>query len=265
MRYKAIAVTSSMLLLALFLFLARHRILSASNHDSAPSAPTPVASDSTPPPPSEGCKLAPYTGTIPLNKLQYYVAGQDDIRGGLTCTFHIHPKLPPFTFHLAGREDNTFGTLDITSGTSAEVIQTIENSTDPNAIAPAKAESVLTTVDANFDGYQDLQLLSTCGAKTCTYNFYLYDPKANRFVLEKLLSGFSNPTFDPAKKQVSQGWLMSAYESSGETYQYENDGRYTLIQKQATTWDRDAHTITQSTYELRDGQMELVESKTTPE
>ncbi|MGP8095383.1 MAG: XAC2610-related protein [Candidatus Sulfotelmatobacter sp.] len=183
----------------------------------------------------------------------------------MTCIFRISSKLPPFTFHFAGREDNTFGNLDITEETSSEVIQTIENSTDPNAITPAKAEGVLTVVDANFDGYQDLQLLSTCGAKTCSYNFYLYDPKANRFVLDKFLSGFSSPAFDPAKKQVSQGWLLSAYESAGETYQYENDGRYTLIQKQATTWDREAHTITERVYELRNGQMELVSSKTTPE
>ncbi|MGP0017015.1 MAG: XAC2610-related protein [Candidatus Sulfotelmatobacter sp.] len=200
-----------------------------------------------------------------MNKLQYYVAGQEDIRGGLTCTFRIHPKLPLFTFHLAGREDNTFGNLDITSGASPEVIQTIENSTDPNAIAPAKAESAITAVDANFDGYQDLQLLSFCSAKTCSYNFYLYDPKVNRFVLDKFLSGLSSPAFDPAKKQVSQGWLLSAYEGGSETYQYENDGQYTLIRKEATTWDRDAHTITQSTYELRNGQMELVDTKTTPE
>jgi len=120
--------------------------------------------------------------------LQYYVAGQEDIRGGLTCTFHIHRTLPLFAFHLAGRDDNTFGNLVITSGTNGEVLQTIENSTDPNALAPAKAETALTVVDANFDGYQDLQLLSFCSAKTCSYNFYLYDPKANRFVLDKFLS-----------------------------------------------------------------------------
>jgi len=265
MRHKDIALILASLLLALLLPLVWHPHGSASNQDSGTRHPTPAPSDPTPSQPSEGCKLGTYTGTTPLSSLQYYVAGEEDIRGGLTCTFRIHPKLPLFTFHFAGREDNTFGNLDITSGSTGEVVQTIKNTTDPNFFAPSKAKDILTVVDANFDGYQDLQLLSSCGAKTCSYNFYLYDPKANQFVLEKFLSGFSIPTFDPAKKQVSQGWLMSAYESGGETYQYEKDGRYVLIKKQETTWDRAAHTVTQSTYELRNGQMELVDSKTTPQ
>jgi hypothetical protein len=124
---------------------------------------------------------------------------------------------------------------------------------------------VLSVVDANFDGYEDLQVLSTCGAKTCSYNFYLYDPKASQFVLEKFLSGFSSPSFDSATKQVSQGWLLSAGDSAGETYQYEDGGRYTLIRREVSTWDREKDTVTTETYELRNGKMELVGSKTTPE
>jgi hypothetical protein len=124
---------------------------------------------------------------------------------------------------------------------------------------------MLSVVDANFDGYQDLQVLATCGAKTCSYNFYLYDPKTNQFVLQKFLSGFSSPTFDPAKKQVSQGWLLSAGDSAGETYQYEDGGRYTLIRREVSTWDRKKDTVTTETFELRNGKMELVSSKTTPE
>jgi hypothetical protein len=231
MQQKAIAIVFALLLPALFLSLARHRLPSAGDQASGTSRPTPVGSDSNSSPRSEGCKLGAYTGTTPLNSLQYYVAGQEDIRGGMTCTFRINAKLPPFTFHFPGRADNTFGNLEITSGTGGGLIQTIENATDPNGIAPAKAETVLSVVDANFDGYQDLQLLSTCGAKTCSYNFYLYDPKSNQFVLEMFLSGFSSPSFDSAKKQVSQGWLLSAGDSAGETYQYEDGGRYTLIRE----------------------------------
>jgi hypothetical protein len=270
MQQKAIAIVFASLLLALFSpggvsCSAQHQQRSASNQDSGTSNPTPVASDSNSSPRSEGCKLGAYTGTTPLSSLQYYVAGQEDIRGGMTCSFRINAKLPPFTFHFPGRADNTFGNLEITSGTGGGVIQIIESATDPNGIAPAKAESVLSVVDANFDGYQDLQLLSTCGAKTCSYNFYLYDPKASQFVLEKFLSGFSSPSFDSAKKQVSQGWLLSAGDSAGETYQYEEGGRYTLIRREVSTWDREKDTVTTETYELRDGQMKLVGSKTAPE
>ncbi len=198
--------------------------------------------------------------------MQYYVAGEEDLRGGMTCTFRIHSKLPLFTFHFAGHEDNTFGDLDITSGTSSEVVQTIENSTDPNSIEPAAAKSVLTAVDANFDGYQDLQILSSCGGTgNCSYNFYLYDPKTKQFVHNDFLSGLTTPSFDQAKKQVMTGSNLSAYDSVGETYRYETGDRYTLIQKQVSTWDRSGHTVTVRTYELRNGQMELVDSTTEPE
>jgi hypothetical protein len=264
MRRKAIAVMFSVVLLTPFLSLAC-RTPSAGERDSGKSGSTEASSHSSSSERNEGCKLGTYTGTIPLSSLQYYVAGQEDIRGGMTCTFRINAKLPPFTFHFPGRADNTFGNLEITSAAGGGVIQTIENATDPNAIAPAKAESMLSVVDANFDGYQDLQVLITCGAKTCSYNFYLYDPKTNQFVLEKFLSGFSSPSFDPAKKQVSQGWLLSAGDSAGETYQYEDGGRYTLIRREVSTWDREKDTVTTETYELRNGKMELVGSKTTPE
>lgn len=266
MRQKAIVALFTLLLLALFFFLARRRASSAGSQHSEISSPAPAVADPNPPQPTEGCKLAAYTGTTPLNQVPYYAAGEEDIRGGMTCTFRIHPKLPLFTFHFAGQEDNTFGDLEITSGTSSEVIQTIENSTDPNGIAPAKAQTLLATVDANFDGYQDLQLLSMCGATgNCSYNFYLYDPKANQFVPESFLSGLVTPGFDQTKKQVMTGSNLSVYDTQSETYQYESDGRYTLIHKQVSAWNRDAHTVTLQTYELRNGQMELVDSKTTPE
>jgi hypothetical protein len=63
---------------------------------------------------------------------------------------------------------------------------------------------------------------------------------------------------------AAQGWLLSAGDSAGETYQYEDGGRYTLIRREVSTWDREKHTVTTENYELRNGKMELVDSKTTP-
>jgi len=259
-------------LLALFLpdgpslCLAQDQRVPPSNQEPAKAAATPVISDSTSSPQSEGCKLAPYTGAIPLSALPNYFTGEEDLRSGMTCTFRIGSKLPLFTFHFAGRADNTFGDLEITEGTSADIIQTIENTTDPSLVEPARVQSMLSTVDANFDGYQDLQLLSQCGATgNCSYDFYLYDPKANQFVHNDFLSSLGTPSFDQAKKQVTTSSNSSASDWQNETYQYENDGHYTVIRREVSTWDRDRNTVTVSTYELRNGQMELVDSKTTPE
>jgi hypothetical protein len=272
MRKKIIAVICTLLLLVLFLpagaslCFAQHPAPPARNQEAGAPNSTPVASDSSSLQPSEGCKLGTYTGTVPLSQLQYYSSGDEDLRGGMICTFRVNSNLPLFTFHFPGQVDNTFGDLDITMGTSSEVIQTIENTTDPNAIAPAKAQSVLTMVDTNFDGYQDLQILSQCGATgNCSYNFYLYDPKKEEFVRNDFLSDLGTPSFDAKKKQVTASSNGSVSDWQNETYQHENGGQYTLIHREVSTWDRDHKTVTVSTYELRNGRMQLVDSKTAPE
>ena len=213
----------------------------------------------------EGCKLQPYKGTTPLDQVQYYSPGEEDLRGGMTCTFRINTTLPLFTFHFAGKEDNTFGDIEVTEGTSSKILQTIENTTDPGLIMPAKMKDVLTAVDANFDGYKDLQLLSNCGATgNCSYDFYLYDPKANQFVHNDFLTSLTSPSFDQAKKQVTTHSNSSAADWNTETYQY-RDGQYTLIYRQESSWDRDGQVVTVNTYELRNGKMVLTDSTTGPE
>jgi len=272
MRHKVIAVIVALPLLAILLSsglplcLAQYRLLSTSNQDSGTSGQTPLPADSTSSLQNEGCKLAPYTGKIPLSQLQNYFTGAEDLRGGMTCTFRINSKLQPFVFHFSGQPDNTFGNLDIAAGSGTEVIQTIEDTTDPGLITPAPIQAVLTTVDANFDGYQDLQLMSQCGATgNCSYDFYLYDPKANQFIHNDFLSTLTTPSFDQERKQVTTSSNSSASDWQNETYQYENDGRYTLIHREASTWDRKSGTVTVSSYELRNGKMQLVDSSTKPQ
>jgi hypothetical protein len=246
--------------------LAQDRPASASNQVSGTSSPSPAPAGSSSVQPSEGCKLGTYTGAIPLSQMQNYFAGVEDLRGGMTCTFRINSKLPLFVFHFSGQPDNTFSNLDITEGSGTEEIQTIEDTTDPGLISPAPIQNVLATVDANFDGYQDLQLLSQCGGTgNCSYDFYLYDPKANQFVHNDFLSNLSTPSFDQAKKQVTTSSNGSASDWQNETYRYENDGRYTLIHREVSTWDRDKGTVTVSSYELRNGKMELVDSTINPQ
>lgn len=248
------------LAIAAFWAFAGHPLHSASSQKQQ-TPPAAVADDASSAGQAEGCQIHPYTGKTPLSEVQYYVAGEEDLRGGMTCTFSINSKLPIFTFRFAGKEDNTFGDIQITEGTSGEVIQTIENTTDAGAIVPAKTKDVLAVVDANFDGYKDLRLLSNCGATgNCSYDFYLYDPKANEFVHNDFLSSLGTPSFDGAKKQVITNWNMSAGDWQSETYQYQ-DGQYTLIRRKISEWDRNRDIVTVSTYELRNGKMEQVGSE----
>lgn len=218
------------------------------------------AAASEAPPESVGCKVHSYTGSVPLNQVEYYSAGEEDLRGGMTCTFRIGSKLPLFSFEFAGKPDNTFGDLVIRQGIPGKVVQTIENETAAAAIAPAHVADVLAIVDANFDGYGDLQILNNCGATgNCSYDFYLYDPQANQFVHSDFLSKLGTPSFDPGRKRVMTSWNSSAADWQSETYQYQ-EGQYTLIRQELSEWDRNSDIVTVSTFELRNGKMELVGS-----
>jgi len=212
--------------------------------------------------PREGCNLRPYTGKIALKELQNYFAGAEDLRAGMTCRFRINPDLPVLVFHFPGNEDNTFGNIEIQEE-SGKVIQTIENETDPGMVMPAKAETVLRVVDANFDGYKDLQLLSNCGATgNCSYDFYLFDPAAGRFVHNGFLSNLTTPLFEASTKQVITSSNGSAWDWQKETYQYQG-GKYTLIRKEVSTSDRERRVVHLRTYERKNGKLELIESSST--
>jgi hypothetical protein len=211
------------------------------------------------------CKLDPSTGDPPLSDLPNYFAGAEDLRGGVTCTFRIKADRPPFTFHFEGHPDNSLGNLEIHEGPNSEITQTIDNTTDPGEIYPTPAKNMLIAVDANFDGYNDLQLLSNCGATgNCSYDFYLYDPKVGQFIHNEFLSTLTTPSFDSAKKQVMSTSNGSANDWQSETYQFK-DGEYTLVHKEESVWDRDKSVVTVNTYDLRDGKLQLVSSTTNPE
>jgi hypothetical protein len=211
---------------------------------------------------SEGCHLLPYAGKNPLRDVPNYFEGEEDFRAGMTCTFSIHSALPVFTFHFIGRDNNSFGNIEIRKGNDDRVIQTIENETDPGAVTPQQAEDVLSAVDANFDGNNDLQVLNNCGGTgNCSYDFYLYDPATNKFVHNDFLSNLSSPEFHDENKQVTTHSHGSASDWENDTYQYEK-GRYTLIHQEISAWDRATNVVTISTYELRNGKMVLVDSKT---
>jgi hypothetical protein len=255
MRYRLLQA-----ILSTAIVLLAHAIWTANASAQQMNISTPADSDT-----GEGCILHPYTGTLPLNKLAYYFQGEEDLRAGMTCRFRIHPDLPVFTFHFPGKSDNTLGDIEIIPGPSGRAIQTIENSTEPGLAYPASVKDVFSVVDANFDGYEDLKILIQCGGTgNCSYNFYLYDPKSGQFVLNKFLSDLTTPSFDHAKKQVTATANGSANDWTIETYQY-GDGKYTLIRRETSEWDREKKVVTVSIDELRNGKMERVSSESNPE
>ncbi len=209
-----------------------------------------------------GCTVLPYTGTTSLKEIPSYIPGDADLRGGMQCTFLVHPDLPAFGLHFTGMADNTLGNIIVTEGSNTSPIQTIESSTSYDSTL-TKAQNTPTVVDANFDGYQDLRVLNECGATgNCTYNFYLYDPTTHQFVRNAFLSSLGSPSFDAASKKVTASWHSSAGDSENDTFEYAS-GHYSLVQRVVSVWNED-NTVTVRTYVLAGGKMKLENSSTTP-
>ncbi|HTW59825.1 MAG TPA: hypothetical protein VMD99_16980 [Terriglobales bacterium] len=230
---------------------------------SSPPATNSQADKSGDPAEEEACKLLPYVGTIPLTKLPNYFPDEPDLRGGMICQYRISAELPLFSFHFIGKPDNSLGDIEVTEEPSTTILQTIENSTDWSAVVPQLVTNVLSTVDANFDGYEDLQILSQCGGTgNCTYDFYLYDRVTGQFIRNEFLSSnLCSPEFYDDTKQITTHSHGSASDWQNDTYQYA-DGRYTLIRQEISSRDDKTENVTVSTYELRNGKMELVNSET---
>jgi hypothetical protein len=228
---------------------------------------TPSADNSDQNSNQEGCKLLPYTGSIPLEKTPGYVTGQIDVRGGVLCHYRISPELPVFNFSFLGDANNNLGTLEITEDPSTTIVQKLERFTDWGMVSTADEleKNLLTLVDANFDGYKDLQILSNCGATgNCSYDFFIYDSVTNRFVHDEFLSNnLCSPGFDAKKKQIVTHSNSSASDWGSDTYQYE-DGHFTLIRQEISSWDSEKDKESVTLYELRNGKMELVGTETKP-
>ena len=239
-------------------------LITSARAQNSPAETKPTADDPDKTDDKEGCKLQPYKGDVPLSKLPFYVPDQPDFRGGIVCHYRIGPDLPLFTFHFLGKPDNTMGQLEVAEEPSTTIIQKIDQFTDWGMVSsiPELEGNLLTLVDANFDGYKDLQILSNCGATgNCSYDFFLYDPVSNQFVHNEFLSNLCSPEFDAKKKQITTHSNGSAADWENDTYQYE-EGRYTMIHQEISSWDRQADKVTVNTYELRNGKMELVNSET---
>jgi len=237
------------------------------------------------------CTLLPYTGNMPLSALSYTSTlpdgsvtstpitypGEPDVRGGMICKFSIAQNLPIFTFHFIGDQKwNTLNPIEVAEGSSTNVIQTLDltadNSGGPGSLGlepdPIQSvENAVGTVDANFDGYQDLRVVTQVSATANVIaSFYLYDPATNRFIYNSFLSNLPAPSFNADTKSVGTFWHIGpgSNDEEGE-YQYQN-GQYVLTKKtvHSTSSGGIDGSVTTQEYKLINGNMQLISSTTTP-
>ncbi|MGH9345492.1 MAG: XAC2610-related protein [Terriglobia bacterium] len=191
------------------------------------------------------------------------VPGDDvDFRGGVVCRFVINPKLPVFTFRFVAQGDNPLGKIEISEGGSKKIVQIIPNPINPY-FADIDPLRILKLVDANFDGYNDFAIREGCGVTgNSSYDFYLYDPAKNQFVHNSFLSNLVETEFDPESKQVKSVWNMSAGDWGHETYR----SRWSVHfdPKSGVHVGQKKDIVTEKTYELQNGKMQLTNSRTHP-
>lgn len=89
---------------------------------------------------------------------------------------------------------------------NGKVAQTlIANADVPEIIPPAPVSSFITDKDINFDGHNDLAVMSGMGygGVNYFYDFYLYNPKTSMFERTSILPQLSNPAFDLLHNKIT--------------------------------------------------------------
>jgi len=111
------------------------------------------------------------------------------------------PPAPQFSFAYALDPEGKIRQVLVSRNN--EQIQALDSCTGGN-IPRENGLGDLAREDFNFDGYPDLLMRSSFDQQTrnSTYCIWLYEPKAQRFVLSDELSKLTNPQADPNTKTI---------------------------------------------------------------
>jgi len=136
----------------------------------------------------------------------------EDLSEGATFRFEIAPKLPLFTFKLIpdvqgdqnGVPQSTVLGIEVYKGDSAQKMQSLDGCNFSESEPPPRGTSEwFHTDDINFDGYQDLYLLTDWGATGNRHGcIWLYNPATEKFEYSTALSALSGYWLDPASRTI---------------------------------------------------------------
>jgi hypothetical protein len=135
----------------------------------------------------------------------------EDLSAGATFRFEIAPKLPLFTFKIISevRDDqdrfpqSTVLGVEVFKGDSAQPLQRLAGCDFGEMEAPRRQVDWFRTDDINFDGYQDIYLMTNWGATGNQYGcIWLYNPATEKFDYSKALSQLSRYWLDPSSKTI---------------------------------------------------------------
>lgn len=172
------------------------------------------------------------------------------------CAIHIHPDLGTARIQLITNASFLNRVI-----TKLIVTQNIHHTTTTQTLftnmaePPDETTGYLTAMDFNFDGYQDLRLMTSWGATgNHVYSVWLYDPVTHRFVYNNALSQLNNIDIDLASHTIQSHGNSSADSWGGSSYRWENN-TLVLIEAYGQDYDLKTQTYTCTKVTQQNGKM----------
>jgi len=148
-------------------------------------------------------------------------------------TITVNPRLPAYQIRLVPfdvpptNDQARVGQIVVTRQGGVEPIQTLDVESESG---PGIFLDFFRVEDINFDGYQDIAAPIAHGAKWMSFNYWIFDPAAGKFItsrLTKQLRGLSwnEMTLSPRERTIHVTHLNLGGEGTlvGEIYKVEND------------------------------------------
>lgn len=184
-----------------------------------------------------------------------------------TRIININESLPEYTFEIWGESDGDFlkvYKIEIYDGANkGTLIQKldIEDSMIPIGIENAGVEFV----DANFDGYLDLQIQTGMGAgPNIFYSYWLWNIDTSMYVLNEELSALTSPKFDSISKTVTSENSSQAGAYYVESVYKYIDGKLTLFKETERIADTENKMFNYTVKELVNDELQIVKQYSEP-
>jgi len=178
--------------------------------------------------------------------------------------FVIHPQIPPMKFKLIWRSDwHVVERIEIYKSDQSDPIQILQSRMDAE---PYQNSNYFQPEDINFDGYKDIKLLIWWGVTGNEgYDFWLFDPNAEKFIFNSQLSKAGNPRPNEKTKELVNSWVggMAGKVYGKETYKF-IEGKLILIKEEHQDWVQEKKHLLKTIKEMVNGEMVIVNQEIIP-
>lgn len=176
--------------------------------------------------------------------------GWKDISSGSSVTRYIGKGIGEVQFKLSStldEQEKSVDRIEVLKG--GKEVQWMEVQYDA---APAEECELLHFEDLNFDGYQDVLVLTGWGPEGKSYDVWIYNRNLIAFEKSPLLSPLRNYTLDQDSKEIQVSSGTKAAEGSTSFFKVVN-GRIELYKEVSRVTDKDGKVKTTTRVKSKKG------------